>query len=212
MKQRTWMTKKNGAPELIEAIISHLDAWRNNYPAPSQSTLPHLSTAVTIQTNLGWKGFLHGFTAVQWELAQHNYLLFKSSKQTGRRWIAALVKKLWETIWALWRYRNGLVHEATNTPIRKLNALLNITVLKELQFGLGNLPHNYAYLFQKKMSQVLKTSINQKKQWVLTVWSARDTLTPLHISTTQRHPLIASILTVWKHRIRQYEARQNQTS
>ena len=60
------------------------------------------------------------------------------------------------------------------------------------------------------MSQVLKTSLNKKKQWILTVWVARDTFTPLHISTTQRHPIVTSILTAWKHRIQQYEARQNQ--
>ena len=204
------MDQKNGAPQLIEAIITGLDAWRNNHPAQHKSySLPHLSTAIALQNLIGWKGFLHGFTAVQWEHAQHNYLQFKQSKLTGKRWISALIKKLWETIWALWRYRNGLVHDVTNTPIKKLNALLNITVLKELQFGLSDLPHNYAYLFQKKMSQVLKTSVNQKKQWILTVWTARDTLTPLHISTTQRHPLISSILSAWKHRIAQYEAHRN---
>ena len=201
---------KNGAPEPVEAIITGLQTWRDNQPARFRRfNLPHLNKAVTVQAQLGWQGFLHGFTAVHWAIAQHNFLQFKSSKLTGKRWISALIKKLWETIWALWRYRNGLVHNATNTPLKKLTALLNITVLKELQIGLGNLPQNYAYLFQKKMSQVLKTSINQKKQWVLTVWSARDTLTPHHISTTQRHPLIISILTAWKHRIKQYEARQN---
>ena len=100
--------------------------------------------------------------------------------------------------WA--KSKNSLVENSK--AFKKLNALLNITVLKELQFGRDNLPPNYAYLFQKNMSKVLKTSINQKKQWVLTVWSARDTLTPQHISTTQRHPLITTILTSWKHRIK----------
>ena len=59
------------------------------------------------------------------------------------------------------------------------------------------------------MTQVLTTSINQKKQWLLTVWVARDTITPQHISTQHRHPLLTSILTAWKHRIKQYDARQS---
>ena len=80
--------------------------------------------------------------------------------------------------------------------------------MKELQYGLGNLPSNYAYLFKKNMAQVLKTSINKKKQWTLTVWVARDTLTPNHISTTQRHPIVSSILAAWKYRIKQYETHQ----
>ena len=130
---------------------------------------------------------------------------------TGKRWIAALIKKLWETIWALWRYRNGLVHEETNTPLKKVIALLNIALLKELQYGLDGLPSKYAYLFKKNMSQVLTTSINQKKQWLLTVWVARDSLTPLHVSTQHRHPIILSILTAWKYRIKQFHARQNRT-
>ena len=55
------------------------------------------------------------------------------------------------------------------------------------------------------MSSVLKTSLNQKKQWVLTIWVARDAFTPTHISTTQRHPIVDSLLTAWKQRMQQYE-------
>ena len=205
-----WMLSHNASPDLASAIITGLDAWRNNQP-PShrQYTLPYLAAAVDAQNQIGWRGLLHGFTAKEWEHSQHLYLQFKSSKMTGKRWIAALIKKLWETIWALWRYRNGLVHNETNTPLKKVIALLNISLLKELRYGLDGLPTNYSYLFQKKMSQVLTTSINQKKQWLLTVWVARDSLTPQHISTQHRHPIILSILTSWKHRIKQYHARQN---
>ena len=210
-KLKTWMLARNAAPELTEAILLGLQAWRNNHPAlHHRYSLPHLTTAVNNQNQIGWSAFLKGFTANEWEYAQHNYLQFKASRMSGKRWIAALIRKLWETIWALWRYRNGLVHMETNTPLRKLTALLNITLLKELQYGLDGLPSQYAYLFKSKMSQVLTTSINQKKQWILTVWVARDTLTPQHISTQNRHPIITSILTAWKHRIKQYDESHNQ--
>ena len=48
-------------------------------------------------------------------------------------------------------YRNGLVHQQSNTPLHKLTALLNSETLKELQFGLSGLPDNYAYLFKQKI-------------------------------------------------------------
>ena len=209
-KLEQWMKKNHGAPELIEAITTGLRAWRNNQPALHRKySLPGLSTAVQHQNLLGWKGFVHGFVSTHWKHPQDIFLQYKSSRKTGKRWIESLIKKLWETIWAIWRYRNGLVHQQSNTPLHKLTTLLNIEALKELQHGLSGLPDSYAYLFKQKMSKVLKTSINQKKQWLLTVWVARDTLTPDHISTNHRHPLISSILTAWKQRIKQYESHQN---
>ena len=143
---------------------------------------------------------------------QANYLQFKKSRLTSKRWISALIKKLWEIIWSIWRYRNSLVHDQTNLPINKITTLLNITMLRELQYGLAGLPRNFSYLFQKKMTSVLKISINKKKQWILTVWTARDAITPTHISTTHRHPIIASILVSWKKRIIQYEENQSSIS
>ena len=155
---------------------------------------------------------MHGYTARQWETSQEAYLQFKSRRISGKRWIAALIKKLWETIWALWRYRNGLVHEQSNTPLHKTTTLVNIAIMKELKFGLDGLPRKFSYLFTKNMTSVLKTSLNQKKQWVLTIWVARDTYTPQHISINQRNPIIESILTAWKKRISQYHTnRTNRT-
>ena len=172
-------------------------------------SLPFLTEACVIQSQIGWKAFIHGFTAVQWAKAQELYLQYKSRKTSGRRWISALIRKLWETIWAIWRYRNGLVHEQTNAPLKTINAILNLTMLKELQYGLSGLPQKYSYLFKKQFNEVLKTSVNHKKQWVLTVWVARDLYTPEHSSINNRHPTIVSVLLAWKHRIRQYEAYQN---
>ena len=207
---RVWLQDHYAAPELANAIIEGLQAWRNNHPLERRRyTLPNLSAAVEAQTTIGWKGLLHGFTVIEWEHAQTNYLQFLNKRTTGRRWIAALIRKLWETIWSIWRYRNSLVHEQTNEPLKKITALLNITMLRELHHGRSGLPSKYAYLFRKNGLDVFKISINQKKQWILTVWAARDSITPTHPSTEQRHPLISSILIAWKKRIQQYEDTRN---
>ena len=209
-KLHEWLIINDAAPELADSIRNGLSAWRNNHPQEQKTySLPHLNTALEVQSKIGWKGFMHGFLAIEWEYAQLNYLQFRNRRTSGKRWIAALIKKLWQTIWSVWRYRNTLVHEQTNQPLHKINALLNITVMRELQHGLGGLPPNYSYLFKKNLFDVLKTSINKKKQWVLTVWAARDSLTPTHFSTGNRHTLIKTIMTAWKTRIRQYEKHQN---
>ena len=203
---QTWMRDQNAAPELIHAITTGLESWRNGHRTPSpRYSLPYLSIAFETQNNIGWGGFIHGFTAKHWESAQNLYLQYKNSKKSGSRWIAALIRKLWETIWALWRFRNSLVHDQTNTPLATINALLNITLLKEIQFGASGLPAKFNYLFQKHWNEVLKMSTNKKKQWIMTIWVARDQATPQHISIQQRHPTITSILLAWKQRIKQYE-------
>lgn len=207
---KQWMEQREAAPELIHAITTGLEAWRNGQKLETpRYSLPYLSEAFEDQNEIGWKGLLHGFTAQKWEAAQELHLQFKNRNISGRRWIAALIRKLWETIWAMWRFRNSLVHQQTNTPITTINALLNITMLKELQTGPSGLPAKYNYLFQKTWKEVLKMSTNKKKQWVMTIWVARDQTTPTHISTQNRHHLIISILLAWKERIRQYKAKQN---
>ena len=208
----SWLEQHDSAPEVTHAIISGLRAWRSNTPQTQHRfSLPLLADAVAIQNRLGWKSFLHGFTAIQWAQSQELYLQFRNKRITGRRWVAALIRKLWETIWHLWRYRNSIVHEQTNEPLRKVNAMLNLTMMKELHYGLGNLPSKYEYLFKRKNIDVLKTSINQKKQWILTVWVARDTLTPEHPSRENRNNTIQSMLLAWKHRIQQYKNRTQST-
>ena len=82
-------------------------------------------------------------------------------------------------------------------------------MLKELQMGTCGLPAKYNYLFRKNWKEVLKMSTNQKKQWIMTIWVARDQATPHHISTQNRHHIITSILLAWKERIKQYKQKQN---
>ena len=48
--------------------------------------------------------------------------------------------------------------------------LLNITILHKLQYGLAGLTAKYSYLFKYKISKEISTSINHKKQWIITVW------------------------------------------
>ena len=133
---QSWMDKRDAAPEVTQAIISGLETWRSGDRIQTPNfSLPYLSEAFTAQNKIGWKGLLYGFTSTKWASAQHLHLQFKKRKITGERWVAALIRKLWETIWAMWRFRNSLVHNQTNTPLSTINALLNITMLKELQFG-----------------------------------------------------------------------------
>ena len=109
----------------------------------------------------------------------------------------------------MWRFHNSLVHNQTNTPLSTINALLNITMLKEMQLGNDGLPAKFNYMFRKHWKEILKMSINMKKQWIMTVWVAREKITPYHPSIQNRHPTITSILLAWKQRIKQYEDIQN---
>ena len=203
---KKWMETKDTAPELMHAITEGLESWRMGHTLPPPHySLPHLSRAFEHQNSIGWGGFIHGFTSTHWESAQDLYLQFKNRKMTGKRWVAALIRKLWETIWAMWRFRNSLVHDQTNTPLSTINALLNTTMLKEIQIGASGLPPKFNHLFRRNWKEVLKMSINMKKQWIMTVWVARDQATPYHHSTQNRHPTITSIMLAWKQRIKQYE-------
>jgi len=36
------------------------------------------------------------------------------SRKTGKRWLTALIQKMWKVAWDLWEHRNGVRHEQEN--------------------------------------------------------------------------------------------------
>ena len=56
-----------------------------------------------------------GLTSHNWVEVPNAYLRSLGKKNTGVRWISALTRKLWETAWDIWNFRNHTLH-ATDAP------------------------------------------------------------------------------------------------
>jgi hypothetical protein len=48
--------------------------------------------------------------AKEWRYAQEKYLTRTKSFRFTRRWLSALIRKMWQIAWDLWEHRNGYLH------------------------------------------------------------------------------------------------------
>ena len=103
----SWLTSHDTESDLAAAICKGLRAWYNNEPLPtSQSTFPGLADAVDNQNKIGWQALLEGCPAKGWEESQQMYFSWIGSRRTGKRWLSAVIRKLWDVAWDMWDHRN----------------------------------------------------------------------------------------------------------
>lgn len=112
-KLKGWMEANDTDPDIQETISRYLNSWRYS---GTLTTLPieALAPAVNSQNSIGWREFFEGWPSREWAVAQQNYFNFLSSRRTGKRWLIALLKKLWNIAWDLWAHRNGILHQKEN--------------------------------------------------------------------------------------------------
>jgi hypothetical protein len=68
--------------------------------------MPGLLQAINARDRIGWLPFLEGCIAVELAGVQDAHFLWLGRRNTGKRWAASLVVKLWEVAWDLWDHRN----------------------------------------------------------------------------------------------------------
>jgi hypothetical protein len=107
---QTWFREQKTAPGVATAICWQLRTWHSaNPPEPQMSDYPGLREVLELQDLLGWQPLLEGRPACGWAELQHCYLLWLGRRRSGRRWLTALIKKLWEITWAQWDHRNSIL-------------------------------------------------------------------------------------------------------
>jgi hypothetical protein len=68
---------------------------------------------------------LEGWASFEWSIAQQEYYKLIGSLKSGKRWMIALIKKLWLIAWDMWEHRNGILHEKENTQVMTQERHLN---------------------------------------------------------------------------------------
>ena len=197
-----WMKSQQTAPDISNIVVANLHGWCSHQPPITYAgPLPYLSEACSRQASIGWESFLRGFPASSWIYAQQDHYNRISSKRTGKRWLSELIKKLWSVSWDMWRFRNGILHSKSPDAPTNLTFLLTAAIITELNHGGRLLPPSCTYLFSTTMSALLNTSINNKKLWLATVWSARDHFSPADNICQSRNIIVAASVEPWKKRV-----------
>jgi hypothetical protein len=117
---RKWDTD----PTILHVIMTYLKGWQSDEQALYQPPR-FLEEVLREQCKIGWHRFFEGWLSTLWEVAQQRFYSITKSNRTGKRWVSALIQKLWETAWDLWEHRKGVLHEKENLVTRSMGLHLN---------------------------------------------------------------------------------------
>ena len=127
-------------------IVNNLLRWHRGDPIPDTR-----SPLEDDQDKIGWDYILEGVTPLSWETHQSAHYLTSGQPYSGKRWVSALIRKLWEIAWDIWELRNNIAHKTNHLallsetdqrikdelesgpPTQTLNALFSIRQQEILQ-------------------------------------------------------------------------------
>jgi hypothetical protein len=175
LKLSAWLTKKRTQPQLQQAILSRLRSWHNsNHTTPFQCDNDDVNSATLNQDDIGWYPFLLGHLSHYWQAIQHDYFVSLGLRNTGAKWAAQLIIKLFNTSWDMWEHRNGIKHK-TLTPA-KLRVIrdLDSSISTEYSQGPSSLLPKDRQWLKKPLQTILDSySVVEKKQWLASIAVAR---------------------------------------
>jgi hypothetical protein len=190
-----WLTQALTLPDLQAAILTRLRAWRDqdvNPPEPSFHW-PGVNNIVLDQDEVGWRAFLEGCVLQAWAAKQQEYYDWLKRRNTGKRWVTTLIKKLWEISWNMWEQRNGeLKNPESPASLRehtRLDALITINYN-----DISTLAIRDRRWFRRLKEVLFTESLEYKHQWLESVRLARlRSARRCHTSTQAQRSLMRRI-------------------
>ena len=193
-----WMTENNSEPEMQETIIRKISEWRDSTPVNAIPSIMnnHLRQAILDQNSIGWQNLLNGFISNQWRVIQRLHLLEIGSRKSAELWISRFQKRIWMIPWALWQHRNEFLHNDGTTIHFQDTVAINNEIRIEYEIRGRDLPVSYLHLFQTPVESLLRQSIFSRKEWLTSVWVARDHHSPEH--GRSRNPVALAFYDKWR--------------
>lgn len=143
-----------------------------------------------------------------WLVHQQSYLLSINSQKSASLWMAILLRKIWEVMWAIWEDRNITLHREGPTIHRHEIQAIDNEIIAEFTAGLRNLPpEHYRYLFRGSIKQLLNDNLSLKQMWLGSVWYARDSYMPME--AREQCVIAQAFFARWQDRLFPHREEQN---
>jgi hypothetical protein len=168
---RSWLDSNEAHPEITNLIISKLSGWRAGVLTPNSSHISWVQELSSRQDQCGWRNFFEGFFINDWHEAVKRHLYRLHSRRSPRRWISALIRKMWLVAWDLWEHRNGFLHDKDCSI---LLAQLDSQIAEQFDIGADSLDPDTKALFKHGLQSILAKPLEVKQQWIRRVQAARN--------------------------------------
>jgi hypothetical protein len=165
-KLETRLIELETDPDLQLLLLALLDNWRFGTTL-STSLPPYLCLLLQAQQRVGGHRLLEGWLVPEWGSLQQRFYTRIGSKQTGKRWLIAVIRKLWDTTWDLWDHRNQVLHEQELHLTQAMSRGLHRLVIETYTASrVRILPRKDAYLVKFPLVDLLKKEDEVKQAWL----------------------------------------------
>ena len=186
---KTWLISRSTHPILTNTLIAGLRRWHANLPPLSSNSSEWDKKCLLSQNRIGWENLLHGRAALEWAEQQHAYYKHLKMRRTGRRWIIALLQKLWDISWSMWDHRNRILHDDAQHTVLGNNEL-DMAIKSQFKLGYTEVPHELRFILDVTLEEVLSYSVWKKTRWLEDLNAARS------LGNRRRQALPANQLTL----------------
>jgi hypothetical protein len=167
-----WLLANSTHPDMVRIIKEGLNRWRaGEDTARMTSKIPWLNEALKKQAACGWRNFFEGMIILDWRDVVAAHMSRIRSPKSSRRWLTALIRKLWQIAWDLWEHRNGFLHAHENSLI---SHEVNKEIRNQFEVGYMDLDKQTRALFLPDVYSILQKPLDIRQQWVRRVLAARD--------------------------------------
>jgi hypothetical protein len=171
-KVHSWLQDHRTDPDITHIILSRLQSWRNSTEPEHFTGIPiTIQELLLRQDNIGWEAAFRGCWSQGWAEAQQQHFKSLNSRRSGKRWLAALITKLWQVAWDMWEHRNGILH---NQQQGQLAQTLRRQIELEYSKGFQQLPSDLRRTTQLTMAQVLSKPLRYQQAWLGRVQDGRN--------------------------------------
>ena len=178
-----WLRANKTCPDLRRLLLHIMDRWRNDLRVTNISNYEFdiCNKVYVAQELIGWRQMLGGCLTIEWAKAQQVYYEWLGIRKTGRRWVTALILKLWQISWDLWDDRNEMLHKTPLAADLSGAASLDLAISKECQLGSEGLPPIVRSIFPRDINELLQSPLVQRKSWFVMVRAARELINDTRI-------------------------------
>ena len=171
-----WLSDQKTCPDLRKLLIHALSRWRLGLDVTNLRSFQFewCENIFESQQIIGWRQLMGGCLSIEGAMAQQTYFKWMGIRRTGKRWVVSLIKRMWEISWDLWDDRNDFLHKTPMAADLSGAASLDKAIREEYQLGSAGLPAPVRRQFPKDINKFLKTSLIQRKSWLVLVRASRE--------------------------------------
>jgi hypothetical protein len=184
---RMWLAKQRTNNAVADVICSSLSAWRDGTTLhPPRNNLLGLRNAWVEQNDIGWDAAMEGRWSQSWIDIQDRHFLRIRKKRSGKRWLTAVIRRMWDISWDLWDHRNQVQLDRKKEDRRAKNS---VNIRYEYGLGANGLDTHAAKLFEATLAEILTFKLSKQEAWLRRITLARKNAVSITAHQEQQNHL-----------------------